>query len=552
MIMKNGFVKILGLFAVCTGILMSSCTKLEDTSYTDIVAKDFVPTNEDVGALIGTAYGSWRDVLWGNSASLWIAQEETADEIVEATKPYGFYDGGIHQRMHFHDWTSEDVQWGEIWPTAYAGVTNCNRLLFQIESGQIPLAEGPDRDAVMGEIKVLRASYYYVLCDIFGNVPIITKYDVPDGFLPAQNTRLEVYNFIVKEITESLPALSEDHSIATYGRFNNKWSTYALLAKIYLNAEVWSGTPEWEKCIAACDAIINSNKGFALEPVQKNCFKEQNQNSNELIWTVPFDEIFGGGFCLNVYTLPHQASQTFNLRSTGWGGLVSIPQFISTFDSTDDRLTKGWLYGQLYTSGGIPLTVNTGNMKGQPMVIVNELPGIDSSEEVHSYRIYKFEVPMGSDCANMNNDEPIIRYADILMMKAECLMRLGQPGAGALVTQVRMRNFTDPAKATVTDEQLLETSSYDYGLRDITHGPYRGTTHETDPILYGRFLDELAWEFCAEGHRRQDMIRFGIFNRKSYLSYQAHSDGSEDYRNIAPIPLFVLNSNSNIKQNPGY
>jgi hypothetical protein len=552
-IMKNLVINILTLSTFCFVIAISSCTKLKDTSYTNIVAKDFVPTNEDVGALIGSAYGSWRNVF-GGERTLWAAQEYTSDEFCIPRKPYGWYDGGIHQRLHLHDWTSEDECFGAVWTYAYEGVTNCNRLLFQIESGQIPLTAGKEYDATVGEIRVLRASFYYVLCDIFGNVPLITKYDVPVGFLPEQNTRLEIYNFIVQEITESIPALSDDHTVDTYGRFNNKWSVYALLAKIYLNAEVWSGNPEWEKCLTICDLIINSGKGFILEAVQRDCFKEQNQNSNELIWTVPFDEIFGPYQPLNVIALPQQSSQTYNLRSTGWGGLTSIPQFIDTFDPVDKRVTDGWIRGQLYSSSGEALTVSSGTLTGQPMIVVNFIPGIDSSEEIHSFRPMKYEVPMGSDPINMSNDSPIIRYADILMMKAECLLRLGRAGAGELVTQVRMRSFpTDPSKATVTDAQLLEGSSYDYGLRDITHGQYRGTTHEGGAeINFGRFLDELGWEFCGEGHRRQDMIRFGIFNRKSYLSFKAHPSGDWDYRNIAPIPLNALNTNSNLKQNPGY
>jgi starch-binding outer membrane protein, SusD/RagB family len=555
MIMKKAVNKILWLSVICALIVMNSCTKLSSISYSDIVAKDFVPTNEDVGALIGSAYGIWRDVNF-NGADLFFANEISSDELVKARKPYGFYDGGIHQRLHFHDWTSEDYYWTPIWPKTYQGINTCNRILFQIESGQIGLPAGPAKDAVIAEIRVLRASFYYILCDIYGNVPIVTKYDVPNGFLPVQNTRLEVYNFIVNEITQSLPSLTDDHSVSTYGRFNNKWSSLALLAKVYLNAKVWSGTAAWDLCSATCDQIINANKGFALEPVQANCFKEQNQNSNELIWTVPYDEVFAkatSSFYLNVNALPQQASQMFNLRSTGWGGLTSIPQFINSFDPTDKRVINGWLHGQITTSAGIPMTVLTGTLKGQNMFIVNELPGIDSSEEVHSWRPLKFESPIGSDPHNMSNDFPIVRYADILMMKAECLMRLGLPGAGALVTQVRMRNFVNATTATVTDAQLLVGSSYDYGLRDITHGPYGGITHEGGAdIQYGRFLDELGWEFCVEGHRRQDMIRFGVYNTKSRLSYKASADGSTNYRNLAPIPLAQLNTNSNLKQNPGY
>ncbi len=537
------------LLSVMACFLVQACTELEDTSYTDIVSTQFVSTSKDIGALLGTAYSDWRAVYNSDNRAYFTIQEETADALARARKPYGFYDGGIHQLLHLHTWTSEDLAYRNVWTSAYGGVTSCNRLLYQIESGLIPLDE-TIKHAVLSEIRVLRASFYYVLVDIFGNVPLVTDYDVEPGFLPQQNSRLEVFNFIVDEITGSIPYLSDDHSIATYARFNNKWSANALLAKVYLNAEVWSGTPRWEECIAACDKIMNSGKGFALEPVQKNVFAEQNQNSNEHIWVIPFDEVFTSwGWYINVLTLPHQASQTFNLRATGWGGLVSIPQFIDTFHPEDKRLTDGWFYGPVYSSSGELLKVNTGNMAGQPMIIVNELPGIDSTEEVHSYRVLKYEVPMGSDPTSMSNDVPVIRYADILMMKAECLMRLGRPGAGALVTEVRRRNFVgNPDLAVVTDEELTGNSTYRYGLKDYI----LGKTSETDPIRYGRFLDELGWEFAAEGHRRQDMIRFGVFTKKSRLSYRGHPDGSREYRTIGPIPLSELNTNTNLKQNPGY
>lgn len=543
--MRNRTNNIKILIVICTWFVVGACTELENESFTDIVATEFVPSEGDIGALLGTAYSDWRVLYMGGGQRYWTIQDETADILVKPRKAYGF---GVDQHLHLHKWTSEDAIFGSVWTEAYGGVTNCNRLLHQIESGQIPL-EGPTRDAVLSEIKVLRASFYYVLVDIFGNVPIITTYDVPQGFLPEQNTRLEVFNFIVDEITQSLPHLSDENNGETYGRFNNKWAANALLAKMYLNSEVWSGTARWEECIAACDKIIGSNKGFMLEPVQKNVFKEQNQNSKEHIWTIPFDEVFGSGMALNVWTLPHQSSQTYNLRATGWGGLTSIPQFIDTYNPEDKRLTDGWLYGQVYSSSGEALKVNTGSMAGQPLVIVNELPGIDYSEEVHSYRILKYEVPIGSDPVNMSNDVPVIRYADILMMKAECLMRLGRPGAGALVTEVRLRNFPDnPELAQVTDAELTATSSYDYGVKDYL----LGVTHESEPIQYGRFLDELGWEFAAEAHRRPDMIRFGVYTSKSRLSYQGHPDGDANYRNLGPIPLIELNTNPNLKQNPGY
>lgn len=130
-------------------------------------------------------------------------------------------------------------------------------------------------------------------------------------------------------------------------------------------------------------------------------------------------------------------------------------------------------------------------------------------------------------------------------MKAESLLRLGEPGAGALVTEVRKRAFkNNPEKANITDEELKMGSLYDYGRRDN-----QKTTHEggTD-ILLGRMLDEWGWEFTQEGRRRQDLIRFGVFTKKSWFSHEPNGD----YRSLYPIPNSAILTNENLKQNTGY
>jgi hypothetical protein len=131
-------------------------------------------------------------------------------------------------------------------------------------------------------------------------------------------------------------------------------------------------------------------------------------------------------------------------------------------------------------------------------------------------------------------------------MKAESLLRTGrQDEAATLVTEVRARNFkASPEKAKVTGAQLLQGSAYDYGRRDNNANTHEGGAD----IQYGRFLDELAWEFTQEGRRRQDMIRFNVFTKKSWFSH----DPSADYRKLFPIPNSELLTNSKLKQNPGY
>jgi hypothetical protein len=320
---------------------------------------------------------------------------------------------------------------------------------------------------------------------------------------------------------------------------------------MYLNAEVYSGTPEWEKCKQVCDTIINfanATGSFMLEPNQKNVFATENENSREIIFALPFDSKYvndWNSFDVHMQTLEPENQKTYNLQSSPWGGVCAIPQFINTFDPDDSRLTDNFIMGQQYTASGDSIFGTMGAFVGKPLAYRNYVPGVDQSEEVDGYRLGKFEIAMGAT-NRLSNDWPLFRYADVLMMKAECLLRLGDAdGAAALVTQVRQRDFkSDPSKAVVTGAQLLMGSSYDYGLRN-----HLTTTEEGGAdIQYGRFLDELAWEFNQEARRRPDLIRFGVFTKKSWLSHSPNGD----YRALFPIPKTEIDKNPNLKQNPGY
>jgi hypothetical protein len=150
------------------------------------------------------------------------------------------------------------------------------------------------------------------------------------------------------------------------------------------------------------------------------------------------------------------------------------------------------------------------------------------------------------------------------MMRAEALMRLGQPGAGALVTQVRQRNFKGAAagKAIVTDAELLQGSRYNYGwywhdgvVRDQIPDPLKPYEIRGNPVTnggadvaFGRFLDELGWEFAVEAHRRTDLVRFGIFTEKTWFNHTPNGD----HRAVFAIPTNAIRTNPNLTQNPGY
>ncbi len=519
----------------------SACTNLLDDSYGQVVSENYAPkTEEEVSYLVNAAYIPWRETLlqWNGVVR---SQELSADQdVIPARLGIGWVDGYIYKRWHEHTWTTEDDGVLQGWERTYNGINTCNRILSQIEEGVITVDEAT-REPLIAELKVLRASYYYILVDLYGNVPIVT--DFKDSSLPKQSTRKEVFDFIIKEVTENIDLLSETPRGYYYGRFN-KWAAHTLLAKMYLNAEIWSGTPQWQKCIDECDAVIdfaNSSNEYALEANQKNVFVTNNENSKEIIFALPFDEIYVTGwndFDFHMYTLAPENQDTYQFTERPWGGVCAIPQFIDTFHPDDLRLAQNYIQGQQYTASGEILQRSDGE---GPLIYTNSVPSIDASDVDDGYRWGKFEYAQGIT-NRLSNDWPLFRYADILMMKAEALMRSGQPGAGELVTEVRKRAFEDINDAIVTDQQLEEGSCYDYGRRDENLETHEGG----EDIKYGRFLDELGWEFCQEGRRRQDMIRFGVFTTKSWFSH----DKSNPNRNLYPIPNKIMLTNSNLTQNP--
>lgn len=531
--MKKRYNLITIFFLIGSGFLFNSCEKqLKEEVYSEILQEDFTPTSGDVLSLVAPVYSIMRPMMAGWQGYFDV-QEESADAIITPARPRGWYDGGTYQRMHRHLWTSVESQPVQLWNRCFNGINSANRVISQIETGEIPITTG--KENVIAELKTARAFFYYILMDNHGNVPIVT--DPLAKELPLQSTRQQVYDFVIKELNDNLSLLSPNSNKSTYGRFN-KWTAKALLAKIYLNAAVYTGTPQWEKCIEACNDIIaeaTTNGTFLLEPNYRDVFKTNNENSKELIFTVPYDEIFATESVIHMKTLDASMQEVFQMQAQPWGGNCAVPQFINSYDVDDSRLKDSWLQGPQYSPTG-RLVIN----------FVNTVTSIEKSDANHGLRIGKYEIKQGIK-NGASNDFPIFRYADVLMMKAESLLRTGKSDeAAVLVTQVRTRNFkATPAKATVTGADLLKGSNYNYGYWDngqITE-PQGG-----NDIQYGRFLDELGWEFAAEAHRRQDIIRFGVFTTKMWFQ---HRSSNQD-KTIFPIPLVEINKNPNLKQNKGY
>src|SRR5690606_2419928 len=267
-----------------------------------------------------------------------------------------------------------------------------------------------------------------------------------------------------------------------------------------------------------------------------------NQNSSEIIFAVPYDEIYGQGASLHMKTLDPLSRLVYGMSAGPWGGNCAVPQFIDTYDPDDTRMKDTWIQGPQYNA-------STGEEVINYVKAVSEIARDGGVPSNAGYRVGKYKIKQGAT-SNLDNDFPMFRYGDVLMMKAEALLRKGDAdGAAVLVTEVRRLAFKDnPGKAVVTGADLLMGSTYQYGWQNPD-----GTVDQVNggaDIKYGRFLDELGWEFAAEARRRQDLIRFGVFQTKSWFNRRPHAEAQN--RTLFPIPFAELSKNPNLTQNPGY
>src|SRR5690606_16832479 len=214
-----------------------------------------------------------------------------------------------------------------------------------------------------------------------------------------------------------------------------------------------------------------------------------------------FDENKAGGFFVQQFSWHAALRDKRATQSTPWGSgsAMGVSQFIDTYDPSDKRLEDSWLMGQQYALNGTTVLKGSYDKAGQPLIFTKDLPDGLFTGESEGYRQNKFEVKVGARF-DLSNDFPFFRYAQVLLIKAECLLRLGQSAeAVKLVNQVRARNFSDEAKAKVTEENLLGNSKYQYGLIKDYKLVDKGNT---EVIKYGGLLDELGWEFAWEAQRR--------------------------------------------------
>ncbi len=499
-----------------------SCTDLDEELFSAVTDDNFFKTEEEFVSALGAAYTSLRG--YGGNGNIFSAQEVTSDEMVVPTRGADWDDGGNWRALYLHTYGPSTNNVNDTWTFLYGGVSSCNRVIAQFQNIEVA-----GKDAYIAELRALRALYYMWLLDIFGNVPIVDRFDVPVGFSPPNNTRAEVYAFVEKELVESLPGLSKNVDASTYGRMNY-YGAQAVLANLYLNSVVYTGKPEWAKAVTACNEIINSGK-YSLESNYFANFNTSNAGSKEFIFAIPYDKIYFTGFNFGPMTLHYESRKTYKLAYQPWNGFCSLQEFYDSYEANDLRKGKpntlagpsgvrgNFLVGPQFDSDGKLLTDPDKGPASDPDPTVNFTPAINqiapNAYREAGARIGKFEYAIGST-QEMDNDFPVFRYSDILLVKAEALWRqsAGDAQALTLVNQIRTRAGVTPFTSLTADNLLAER---------------------------GR-------EMFVELKRRTDLIRFDKFNDARW----AKPKDPSNHVNLYPIPRAQLDANKSLKQNPGY
>ena len=553
---KNKFKSTLVLLAGVLIFAFGSCTDLSETIYDTLAAEKYEFSEKDAASMFSPVYSSLRSLYWG-----WNGYADIQDESSDLwCTPYriGIGWGDLYVSLHKHQFHSQIGHFWTEWKYAYAGINACNKLLAD---KAVQASE-----AATSQLRGYRALYYYILFDIFRNIPLDITYDHPAGWMPEQADPQETWDFIIDELTDIKGKCGPDNGM---GQIND-YTVNMLLAKMYLNHNAWfnnhSDNSWYGKAIDEVNEIINSGR-FSLAANYSDNFKEDISGSPEIIFGVPFENKYAGG---NYYAnkwihVAGRAVWDFN----GWatGGSTALPQFLDTYDEDDGRFSSTWTVGQQYDRSGSPIMV-----EGEPLIYTREIHSIDNPGcyPFEGARLIKYEILPG-DFGTSYDDIPFFRLADAYMIKAECLLRLGgyngetEQTAADLVTAVRQRAFKDnPAKAVRTVAQLKGGSVYEYGYREnqgkMGEEDIWITTNEGgEDIELGGLLDDLAWEFVAEHHRRQDLIRFringsnqNVYNGKSWFSKRAKTDPTDNHCDIFPIHKTFLDGNPKLVQNPGY
>lgn len=383
------------------------------------------------------------------------------------------------------------------------------------------------------EARFLRAYFYWMALDVFGDVPFSTENSpFGGGVNPKQASRKDVFDYCISELT----ALAADNSPMPAARSNypraDKGAVLGLLARMYLNAEVYTGTPMWQEAKDACEDIFTM--GYSLCPEYTDLFRGDNGENpealNEVLFGISYDaeqtQSYGGTSYLTLAAIAAtdvSSTQMINGVNNGWGGIRVPYEYVEkyfnvrnadysagTYDVNDKRGRMFYIKGRSESMDGALYVF----LNGWSCLKFNNIP---HNMDQDSY------LATAASKAYSDIDFPMIRLGEIYLIYAEACMNLGQANTALPKVQDLAARAGVTAPTSITQEWLIE---------------------------------ERARELMWEGHRRTDLIRYGKFTSSSFLwTYKGGSfsgQGFDDHMKIFAIPASELASNPELHQNPGY
>lgn len=444
----------------------------------------------------------------------WMAQELTTDEAIVS------WNDQTIKNFHYQTWTSTDVFVTALYYRIFYQIPLCNEFIRETTDAKLDErgVAGSLREEIVrfrAEARFLRALSYWHGIDLFGNIPFVTEESPVGNFLPQQADRKTVFDYVEAEL-KAIEADLADPGTNEYGRAD-KAAAWTLLAKLYLNAKVYTGEERYTDCITYCNKIIEA--GYSLEPDYEHLFLADNHlATDEIIFPVVFDgqntRWYGGTTYIIAAALNGEWGNLLDMFGTtaAWGGNRTTKALVEKFpdDSSDQR-------AMFFTEGH---TLEIDNV----------------SDFFNGYGVTKFknltrDGQPGSDLAFMDTDFPMFRLADVYLMYAEAILRGGTGG------------------------NIADAVGYINDLRERAYADASGNIVQADLNL-DFILDERARELYWEGHRRTDLIRFGQFSDSDYVwpwkGGVKEGKATRASRDLFPIPAADLGANPNLVQNNGY
>lgn len=415
-------------------------------------------------------------------------------------------DDGLDQLTTTSDWDGNNKFFRYLYNRAYYTIPQCNNLLQVLNNVTVD-----NSDVIKGETRFLRSLAYFYLIDAFGKGVLATENNLGQTTPLPEASRQELFDYVESELLAIEPIMPETND---YGRAN-KFAVDMLLAKLYINAQVYTGTARWDDAAIYVNKIINEG-GYSLDPNFVQLFSADNSNSNEIIFPLIADAVNSQSFGNTTYIVNGSLSPD----------TIPITQFGATEGWQGHRATEAWygLYGNLNTSPDIRASLFWTEGHNYDMV--------DYREWTDGYPAIKFRNTNFNGTSTptqfSSTDFPLYRLADVYLMYAELALRgaAGTTVSDALTYVNNVRNRSNAGSITQGDLSL------DF------------------------ILDERARELNLEGHRRTDLIRFGKFTGGSYLwPWKGNAENGVSipaHYNLFPIPEQALQANLNLQQNPGY